>query len=335
MNDETLQEMIRSSSNAEDVREFASRTGLEVSSSELRAVAAVVDFRSAGIAQEASASRRAAFLGRVALQRTVGQTGRPSNPWIRRRMALAAASVAALGMVALGGANAEGVGNAVAEALGLRDDKLVYHTTSFEPAFSVTLPDDVSVTVAVDKGDAFLPGRSFGFGKSPGRYVAHVFLFGIYRPLAWADPAGEARFIIPSDKIAWLQGHPCLDAGEPESSVDIGGLEATQIDATWTCVPSAPGEEALFYLENPLFLIGPDERGCCGPGGRESWLSISIAPSGVSTASNIGLGLRYRFWVLRVQGEDLVIIAPAPGQEVFPGDFEQIVRPMLDSLTFK
>ena len=343
MNDQILQETIRSSSNAEDVQEFVSRTGLELTSSELKAVTAVVDFRAAGLPKEASASRRAAFLGRVALQRTGSQARRPSNHWMRR-MALAAASVAALGTAALGGANAEGITNTVGETLGLRDAKNVYTTTSFEPAFSVTLPNE-NWAVQVDKSDAFVPDD---FGHTPDFGIPDAD-FGIYRPLGWADPAGEAVYVIPGDLIAWLRGHPRLDAGEP-TTVTVGGIEGIQIDLKVACIcdplfddsnyPEVPGggvqsvieqryearrneNVTLFHLEDPYFGVFGDSS--YNPSPR---LDFRLYP-----------GPRYRLMVFEVEGEDLVVVATGIEYRnpIYSGEtrFERFVRPLLDSLVFE
>ncbi|HEV8574242.1 MAG TPA: hypothetical protein VGR43_05980 [Dehalococcoidia bacterium] len=338
MNDEILHEMIRSSSNAEEVEKCVSRKGLELGGSELSAVTAVVDFRAARVPEEALASRRAAFLGRVAMQRTREIEARPqSNPWIRR-MAVAAAGVAALGVAAAGGAKAGGISDTVAEAVGLRDGKNVYTTTSFEPSFKVTLPNE-NWKVLVDKRDAFIPDGGGDFGHAADAQ------FGIYKPLGWADPAGEARYIIPGNIIAWLRGHPRLDAGEP-TTVTVGGIEGIQIDLDVVCTcdalfedsnyPEVPGRGVQSVIEQrneavrnesvTLFHLEDPFGGVFGvPGDSNPYLDFTLSP-----------GPRYRLILFEVDGEDLVVVSTGVEHRnpIYGGAtrFEWFVRPLLDSL---
>jgi hypothetical protein len=122
-----------------------------------------------------------------------------------------------------------------------------------------------------------------------------------------ADPTDLGRAMrAPDDLVAWLEGHPYLDA-DPATAVSVGGLEGMQIDVAPT--------------------VGPDER---LPGTEEPG-TVPLFYAGDEPAW-IGAFDRYRFIALEVDGEPLHVVLASGAREFDQAAF--MAQAVLDTVTF-
>ena len=218
----------------------------------------------------------------------VSLTGSPSGHYYSEEDAGADARPGRAVLAATGGERPPG--DYIVHRDALAAASAILNTMSFVPAPTADLPENWTVTVG--KSDLFVPGMG-DTGHDPEG------VFAIYAPLGWADSASESNgtYVVPSDIAEWLREHPNIDAGEPVS-VQVGGIEGTQIDLVCTCdgdLGSGPlgGIVKLFYLGNPDSGMPHYEPGETGDPGNGFHFDIYA-------------GVHYRFIFLEVATEAFV-----------------------------
>jgi hypothetical protein len=163
-----------------------------------------------------------------------------------------------------------------------------YTTLSFEPAFTVPGINGWLIPLpAPGAGRVEGPAHAYFFGRQPTGNPLLIPTLSIIRPSQVITEGGTATEPAPADMLAWLQARTDFTLGKP-FQVRIGDLTGTAVEGT-------VGKGAATNSVGAINLVCSTDNARCG------WTN--------GEEISVGAGARYRFVVLDVHGQTVLLIA--------------------------
>ena len=186
-----------------------------------------------------------------------------------------------------------------------------YTTLSFDPAFTIGGADGWLIPLpAPGAGRLEGPAHAYFFSRQP---TGNPFLMpavAMIRPSRVITEGGASTEPAPADVVAWLQARTDLDLAKP-FQVTIGGVTGTAIEGTVRHGATTNSSHAI------NLLCSVDNARCGWTNGEE----VGVGP-----------GERFRFVVLDVRGQAVVLVA-GDSVDSWSHDLPELER-VMNSLSF-
>lgn len=186
-----------------------------------------------------------------------------------------------------------------------------YTTLSFEPAFTISGSGGWMIPLPAPGGGRLEgPAHAYFFARQPSGDPFMTKTLSVIRPSQVITEGGAATEPAPDDLVAWLLARTDLDLGKP-LPVTIGGLSGTAVEGT---VRTGAATNSVGAIN---LLCSADNARCGWTNGEEV---------------GVGLGERFRFVVLEVRGQTIVLAAGDDARS-WSRDLPELER-LMNSVTF-